>query len=110
MLGSSPSPIKVKASSIGVNKMKTRKTRGYWTYEKSNNTVNFRCRIYRRADNEDGPDQEIGPYSYQVDLDAYNVNQWAQHLRESKGKVMTEQDILDLIILCQEIKEDPIIK
>lgn len=69
---------------------------GHWIYKKSNHTLNFKCTEWRRADTEDGPNQQIGPYSYEVDLDRCSIAEWAQHLRETKGRVMTEQDIVDM--------------
>lgn len=93
------SPSKASRSLTGV-KMKNN-TLGNWTYNKSNHTVQFKCKIWRQADNDDGPNQKIGPYSYEVDLDRYSVEEWTKHLRETKGKVMTDQDLYDLNFLCQ---------
>lgn len=96
MLESSPLLNKVRLLSTGV-KMKN----GNWTYKKSNNTLNFRTKSWRIA--PDGT--QIGPYSYEVDLDRGDICAWYQHLSETKGQVMTDKDLSDLLYFNKILTE-----
>jgi hypothetical protein len=99
MLESLLSQSKVKPSPIGVN-MKI----GNWKYKKSNNTLNFKTKTWREA--PDGT--KIGPYSYEVDLDRGSICSWFAHLAESKGSVMTRQDLYDFLCFDSSLSKEMI--